>query len=224
MQGKASGVLSLVLVPALLTLVVTVVRLCGEIFGWSEAVFGKPEAGGGSALVGISWLIFVFGLWFGFRLQRAGAGPASRGRALILSLVAFGIVFGGMPLLQALDVMWFPDKEHPGESRGLGWMLGLLACGCIVSAIAWGRAAMTLLVYGVLARLPVVLVTWIAVGQPTWNTHYTKVPAFFTNVAEADRLSFLLMPQATFWPGVTVLAGTAMACIGAFLGGNKAKG
>lgn len=224
MEGKAPGVLSLVLVPALLTLAVSVIRLCGEIYGWSEAVFGKPEAGGGSALLGISWLIFVFGLWFGFRLQRAGAGPASRGRALVIGIVAVGIVFGGMPLLKALDVMWFPDADHPGEPRGLGWMMGLMAVGCVVSAIAWGRAAMTLLVYGLCARLPVILITWIAVGQPGWNTHYTKIPPFFTNVAEADRLSFLLLPQMTFWPCLTVMGGTLMACIGAYLGGSKKKG
>lgn len=224
MSAKAPGTLSLVFVPALLTLAISVVRLCGEIFDWNRTLFGQPEAGGGAALLGISWLIFVFGLWFGLRLQRAGVGPAARGKALVLSLVAVGIVLGGMPALQAAGVMWFPDAEHPGEPRGLGWMLGLMATGCVVSAVAWGRAAMTLLVYGVLARLPVVLITWIALGQPGWNTHYTKIPPFFTNIAEADRAGFLIMPQVTFWPGLTVLLGTAMACLGAFLGGRKGKG
>lgn len=206
--------LSLVIVPALLTLAITGLRLVGQIQEWNPTVFGRPEAGGGSALLGISWLIFVFGLWFGIRLQRAGAGPRSPGKALLISLVAIGLVMGGMPALQAAGVMWFPDAEHPGEPRGLAWMLGLMACGCLVAVVAWARAALTLLVYGLLARIPVVIITWIALGQ-SWNTHYTKTPPFFTNVTDANRASFLIMPQLTFWPAMTILLGTAMACLGA---------
>lgn len=217
MTATPPRLLGLVLVPALLTLAVTVLRLVGEINGWNPAIFGRPEAGGGFAPLGISWLIFLFGLWFGIRLQRADKGPRSHTRALVISLVAIGVVAGGMPALQALDVMWFPDEKNPGEARGMQWMMALMAGGCLVSALAWGRAALVLLVYGILARIPVVVVTWIALGQPDWNTHYTKIPPFFTNVAEADRASFLLLPQATFWPGLTVLIGTAMACLGALL-------
>ena len=217
MAERAPGVLRLVLVPALLTLAITVVRLVGQIQGWSPAIFGKPEAGGGGALLGISWLIFLFGLWFGIRLARSGAGPKSPGKTLLLALVAIGVVFGGMAALQATEVMWFPDEEHPGEPRGLPWMLGLMALGCLISAMAWGRAALVLFVYGLLARIPVVIVTLIALGQDGWNTHYTKIPPFFTNIAEADRTGFLLLPQLTFWPALTVLFGTAMASIGALL-------
>lgn len=58
------------LIPALLTLAITVLRLVGEINGWNPAIFGSPEAGGDLAPLGISWLIFVFGLWFGALLFR----------------------------------------------------------------------------------------------------------------------------------------------------------
>lgn len=221
MAAKPPGILSLVLWPALLTLVITVVRLLGEVNGWSPAVFGAPEAGGGKAWFGISWLIFVFGLWFGIRLQKAGCGPAARGKALALSLVAIGVLFGGMKGLQAADVMWFPDAEHPGEPRGLVWMFVLLGCASVVATVAFGRAALVLLVYAILARVPVVVVTWLAFGQPEWNTHYTKIPPFFTNIADADRLGFLIMPQLTFWPGLTIVAGTAMACLGTLLAGRR---
>jgi hypothetical protein len=217
MPATPPRLLGLVLVPALITLAITVLRLVGEINGWSPAIFGSPKAGGDFAPLGISWLIFLFGLWFGIRLQRAGVGPRSPKQALVISLVAIAIVVGGMPALQALDVMWFPDKENPGEARGAQWMLALLAGGCLVSLLAWGRASLVLLVYGILARIPVVVVTWIALGQPEWNTHYTKIPPFFTNVAEADRASFLLLPQVAFWPCLSVLIGTAMACVGALL-------
>jgi hypothetical protein len=211
----------LVLIPALLTLAITVVRLCGELYGWSPAIFGKPEAGGSQALLGISWLIFVFGFWFGVRLHRSGAGPRAPGKALLLSLVAAAIVFGGMFGLRALDVMWIPDADHPGQPRGLAWMIGLLVVGAVVAAFAFGRAALALLVYGYLARLPVVAVTWLALGKPDWNTHYTKIPPFFTDIAEADRAGFLMMPQLTFWPALTVVLGTVLACLGALLFGRR---
>lgn len=213
--------LSLVLVPALLTLVLSVVRLLGEINGWSPALFGKPEAGGGGAVLGISWLMFVFGFWFGRRLQNGDVGPGSPGKALVLSLIAIGVLAGGMQALQAAGLMWFPDEKNPGEPRGLPWMLALMLVSALVSVVAFRRAAVALFVYALLARVPVVIITWIALGKPEWNTHYTKIPPFFTNIAEADRASFLIMPQLAFWPGLTVVMGTAMASLGALLAARR---
>lgn len=217
MSESSPRTIPLILVPVFLTLLITVIRLVGEVNGGSPLLFGKPEAGGGQALLGISWLIFVFGLWFGIKLQRGGAGPKSKGKALLLSLLAIGVLFGGMAALQALDLMWLPDEEHPGEARGLPLMIGLMVVASIVSAIAWGRAALTLFLYGIFARIPVVIVTVLALGQESWNTHYTKIPTFFTNIEEADRATFLLMPQIAFWPGLTIVLGTVMACLGALL-------
>ena len=45
----------LVLVPSLLTLAVTALRLYGELQGWSPSLFSR-EAGGGGSLIGIVWL------------------------------------------------------------------------------------------------------------------------------------------------------------------------
>lgn len=213
--------LRLVLGPAVLTLLVSVLRLVGQINGWNPTVFGRPEAGGSGALLGISWLIFLFGLWFGIRLQRGGAGPRSKGRALLVSLLAIGVLMGGMQGLQSLELVSIPDADHPGEPRGMPWLIGLLVGAALVSALAWGRAALTLFVYGLLARIPVAIITVIALGQPSWNTHYTQIPKFFTNIADADRAMFLLMPQMTFWPALTVVMGTAMACLGALLAGGQ---
>ena len=220
MDGKPPGVWSLVFVPALLTLVVTVLRLVGQVQGWSPTVFGRPEAGGGGALLGISWLIFVFGLWFGVRVQRSGAGPASPGRALVTSLVALAVVFGGIALCQALDLVWFPDAENPGEPRGIGWMLGLMLLGVAIAFVANRRVALALLVYAFLARIPVVVVTWIALEQG-WDTHYTEIAEGFPEPAEGERLVFLATPQVTFWPLITVLLGTATGCLGGLLAGRR---
>src|SRR5512142_3187783 len=79
----------LVLVPAVITLGVTLLRLFGELQGWSPRLFSR-EAGGGGALVGISWLVPVFGAWFGWRIARAGSVPRF-GRALGLTLLGLAL-------------------------------------------------------------------------------------------------------------------------------------
>src|SRR5881409_1708216 len=50
--GNMDSLVRLVRVPALITLGVTLLRLIGELQGWSPALFSR-QAGGGGALVGI---------------------------------------------------------------------------------------------------------------------------------------------------------------------------
>src|SRR5262249_29530470 len=60
---------SLLLVPTLVTLGVTIARLVGERMGGGAPWFSS--ASDGFAVVGIVWLVPVFGAWFGLRLARA---------------------------------------------------------------------------------------------------------------------------------------------------------
>ena len=80
----------LILVPASITLAVTLARLAGELMGGSGSLFSR-EAGGKAALVGIVWLIPVFGIYFGLRLARAGKGPPSAGKAFGFALLSFAL-------------------------------------------------------------------------------------------------------------------------------------
>ena len=80
----------LILVPALFTLAVTVLRLMGELMRWNPTVFSR-EAGGAGAIVGIVWLVPVFGVYFARKLVAAGLGPAGAGRALGQGLL--GLLF-----------------------------------------------------------------------------------------------------------------------------------
>lgn len=50
---NTSRLTSLILIPALLTLAITLLRLAGELLNWAPALFNKA-AGGGGALVGIT--------------------------------------------------------------------------------------------------------------------------------------------------------------------------
>jgi hypothetical protein len=71
----------LILVPAVITLAVTILRLVGELENWAPLFFNK-HPGGGGALIGISWLPILFGPYFAWKLATVGEGPASTGKAL----------------------------------------------------------------------------------------------------------------------------------------------
>ena len=77
----------LIVVPAVITLAVTLLRLIGELQRWSPRLFSR-EAGGAGAIVGIVWLVPIFGIYFAIRLNQAGHGPASRGRAIGFAVAA----------------------------------------------------------------------------------------------------------------------------------------
>ena len=114
----------LILVPALVTLAVTLVRLTGELLRWSPALFSR-EAGGGGALVGIVWLIPVFGILFGLRLAQAGQAPASVGKALGWAFLAF--VLNTALAIGAFTLVPSPVAQLAIFAIG-SWLAILLAC------------------------------------------------------------------------------------------------
>src|SRR5438094_4381615 len=79
---------SLILMPALITLAVTILRLVGELQGWSPRLFSR-QAGGAGAIVGIVWLVPIFGAYFAAKLAKAGATPGA-GRVIGYSALAIG--------------------------------------------------------------------------------------------------------------------------------------
>src|SRR3954452_18218059 len=82
----------LILVPSLITLAITILRLVGELLNWAPGLFGK-EAGGGGSIVGISWLVPIFGIYFAVRLVRSGQAPASLARSFAIDLGALALLF-----------------------------------------------------------------------------------------------------------------------------------
>src|SRR5262245_49407568 len=71
----------LICLPSAITLAVTVLRLVGELGDWSKTWF-NPEPGGFLAVVGIVWLVPIFGVYFALKLSSAGQGPPSAGHAI----------------------------------------------------------------------------------------------------------------------------------------------
>ena len=66
-QQKGPGYGKLILVPALITLGITLLRLGGEFMDLPSWLASK-KAGGPGALIGISWLPPIFGVYFAYKL------------------------------------------------------------------------------------------------------------------------------------------------------------
>src|SRR4030095_9791614 len=92
MSGHEKNFMRLVLVPSIISVCVTLLRLAGELGHWSERWF-STETGGCipsgvmSWVVGIRWLPIPFGAYFAVKLLRDGYGPAKLGRAMPYALL-----------------------------------------------------------------------------------------------------------------------------------------
>jgi hypothetical protein len=187
----------LILVPALITLGITVLRLVGELLHWSSRLFNR-DAGGLGSIVGIVWLVPVFGVWFALQLRRQGLYPRL-GRAFgfpLLALLLFPAVF--IPL----------SKLQPslGTQVLVGAVVALAAVA--VGMAGWPALGRTLLAYGLAARIPVALLMLVAI-LGNWGTHYDVAPPEMT----APPPPFLkwvligLIPQLTMWMAFTIVVG-----------------
>lgn len=218
-DAKSVSIARLIIVPALITLVVTVVRLIGELQHWGKPWVGN-EAGGGAALIGISWLPIIFGPYFAWKLAGAGDGPASNGKAI-------GFAFLGLAVL-VLSGVGTPLtlRDHKMTYFTLIPFL-LMLVAAFIPRIGWRPFGNTLLVYAVAARVPVLVVMYIAMsanGGQGWGTHYDAVDPTFAHLSLLRKWLYeALVPQATLWIGWTVCLGSIFGTIVAALTGKTKR-
>jgi hypothetical protein len=200
--------------PALISLAVTLLRLAGELRGWSEAWFdratsGLVPTGTVSWLVGITWLALPFGAWFAWRLLRSGAARPRAPRGLFFAALALVALYGGTRLVPLLR------PGFPGFLI-LVWSVGVLAA--ILSWQVWPALGRVLLAYGLLSRAVVALVMLLAMNG-RWGTHYdyADMPRVLEMPFWIAYLTFAFIPQLVFWVAYTVvlgvLAGTVVAAL-----------
>ncbi len=192
-----------VVIPALITFAITILRLVGELLDWSPTFFSRT-AGGGLAVVGIVWLVPIFGAWFGQRLTAAGEAPPSVGRAFKLGIVAILLFPAAGTVANLLHL--------PGIAT-----LGLFALVALVSAElgrrAWPSLGRLLTVYGLAARLPVVIVMLVAMLLKL-GTHYDVAPPEFQGMnVWLLWLTIGLLPQITIWMAFTIVIGMLAGCV-----------
>lgn len=204
----------LILVPAIISLAVTLLRLVGELQNWSPLLF-NASAGGGGALVGISWLVPIFGIYFAWKLAKSGNGPASAGKvigfAILAIVVVMGISFGiaamfGQENLPALVIMEFL----------------VTAVGLAIVCKVWPELFKTLVAYAFAARVPVAILMFFAI-MGKWGTHYDALPPNFPEGVGwfTTWVVIGLLPQLTVWICFTAVIGMLFGGITAFFAKPK---
>ena len=192
--------MQLILVPAIITLVVTLLRLAGERLGWSKALF-NPAAGGGMALVGIAWLVPIFGIYFALKLAKRGEGPSNPWRALGMGVL--GIVI-------TIALGFAANALHFGLRKQLLVFAVASAIAVGVAFQAWPALGRALLAYGFAARIPVALVMLVAIFG-NWGTHYDVAPPggeYVNQMAPIVKWFWIgLLPQMTGWIMFTMVLG-----------------
>jgi hypothetical protein len=187
----------LILVPALLTLGVTVLRLVGELMSASPTFFSRA-VGGGAAVVGIIWLVPVFGVHFARRLAREDASvPLGRSAAFAaLGLLAFVAVAAA-------------GFQRPVASPSQFLLIAAGAfTGIAIARNGWPRLWLVLLAYGFAARIPVTIVILLGILNG-WNTHYDSPPPGLPDFGPFARwIAIGVIPQFTIWIAVTIIMGT----------------
>src|SRR3989442_13098798 len=93
-SNRRVSITRLILVPGLITLGVTILRLVGELQHWPKPFF-SAEAGGGGAIFGVSWLPLIFGPYFALKLACAGERPSSLGKAFGFTVLGLVVMIGG---------------------------------------------------------------------------------------------------------------------------------
>ncbi|MFN8091881.1 MAG: hypothetical protein U0599_06585 [Vicinamibacteria bacterium] len=195
----------LLLWPVGLSAAVTLLRLVGELRGWSADYFSRLP-GGGLAIVGIAWLVPVVGLWVGWTLERSGHRPVLAARAAWQPLAALVVAWGVAAALGRL--------AHTGwTSNLLVWAVASLVA-VAAAWLAWPSAAASLVAYAAAVRGLVVIVMALATWRG-WGTHYDALPPGFPWMTPLRRFLLVgLLPQMTIWIAFTVAIGVACAAAG----------
>jgi hypothetical protein len=188
----------LILWPSIITLAITVLRLVGELQHWSPRFF-NPEPGGGGAIVGISWLPLIFGVYFALKLVGAGEAPESASKAIFVPVLGIVLIVAG-----AVASTLASKTPTPGTIVIIN-IAALIAL--VVQRYSWHALFRTLLAYAFAARIPVALIMLIAIYR-NWGTHYDVAPPDFP--AMHWFLKWLLigaLPQFLIWIAFTVIVG-----------------
>jgi hypothetical protein len=189
----------LILVPLIITLLITFLRLYGELHHWSSVLF-RSSAGGAGAIVGIAWLPFIFGPYFAAKLARAGVRVPSGGKVTLYAVVGLIALAGGSAVAFG---------AAPGVMNGRAVVgLLLMIAGAMIQFMSWGPLAKTLLAYGFGARLPVMIVMFYAIAG-NWQTHYDALPPGYNGPSDllGKYIAIGLIPQFFFWIPYTMILG-----------------
>jgi hypothetical protein len=196
MSAVSKAVLKTIFIPSLITLAVTLLRLFGELRKWPELFFGR-SAGGSGAIVGITWLAFVFAIYFAIKLEKAGDVFARPTRSILLAVLALALTFAGLMVMY----IGAPNTKPPFQLAGAAIIIAAM---CIMR-VAWPDYWSVMIAYALAARLPVIVIMYYAI-KGSWGTHYDALPPNMTFPDwYATFVQAGLIPQVFLWVPFTVV-------------------
>lgn len=191
----------LVLVPALISLAVTLLRLVGELQHWPKPLVNSDVCG--KAILGVTWLVPIFAAYFAITLLNEDKGPRRLGLAIALAVSGLILKLAGTFVMES-------GLRYP-QRMSLNLFLTVAALG--LQFVAWPALSKVLLAYGYAARVPVGLVQFLAM-RGHWGTHYDALdPAFPPLGFWPTYLRVSLIPNIFFMEAYTVIVGTVLATI-----------
>ena len=210
------NVRKLIMVPALIALAVTIVRLAGELFGGPSSLFNR-SAGGGGALIGIVWLVPIFGIYFAIQLVRRNHAPESAGK--VIGFAALGLVAAAAMMGIVMALTGDPNVSVSltgAVLQQLGFGVAALVA-VLITRKAWPAFFQTMLAYAFASRLPVLIVMFLAM-MGEWGTHYELGPPGYPETGFLTKFFLIaVMPQMTFWIMFTMVFGTFFGGIAAVI-------
>jgi hypothetical protein len=196
----------LVIVPAIITLAVTLLRLIGELRHWPERWFSTGTGGimpsGVSWLFGITWLAAIFGAYFALKLAHAGMKPKSSGKAILFAVLGIVIFLAYRPIVEFVCAPLHIGFPH---YLILIWFLWILAGS--IQYFGWPELFKVLLAYAYAARIPVAIVMFFAM-LGNWGTHYDYVGIQIPLSGIPRYLWLAFFPQLVGWVGFTITLGS----------------
>jgi hypothetical protein len=196
MTNGSTGVWKIILIPSLITLAVTVIRLVGELNQWNETFF-RRGAGGAGAIVGIVWLAFIFAVYFALKVRRSGNALPSAGKAFLWTFLAIAVFVGGEYLI-------FAGYQSHSTPRTAAGILAVVVA-IMIMRLGWPSYWNVLISYALAARIPVAILMYFAL-RGAWGTHYDAIPPEMKTASFAAQFfNLAVVPQLTFWVAFTVI-------------------
>ena len=205
-MNRTFSVPKLVLAPALVALAVTLLRLAGELRGSPRPFVNRDVCG--KAILGVVWLVPVFGIYFAAKLVALGYVPARLSRSFAYAATALMLKLAGTALIETSGIEY--------ATRLIG-NLSLTTAALVLSALAWRQLFQLLLAYGYASRLPVAVVQFLAM-RGHWGTHYDAFDPGFPAIGFWPTfIRTSLVPNVFFMEVYTVAVGLLFGLVWVFL-------
>src|SRR5216683_4877575 len=188
---KVPSTARLIAVPALISIGVTALRLVGELLHWAKPLVNSDVCG--KAILGVVWLVPIFGIYFAVKLFHADNAPQRFAGPMVLAISALALKLAGTFVMESQGMRYAPRLS-------MNFIVTLT--GLVLSAMAWPTLFKALLAYGYLSRIPIAIVQYLAM-RGRWGTHYDALDPGFPSIGFCPCVSpRFLRPEHLFHGGL----------------------